>query len=89
MKAQKDLQAIDAETAKTQAETQAIITDIQLAPKLVEAKLVAALSNNLQNGNEDQSFNKRVQIAELALKEKDIDSNESIARMQNASRLTQ
>lgn len=81
--AQKDLESKDAEIAKTKAETQAIVTDTQIAPKVAEAKLVAALSNNLENGNEDQSFNQRVKIAELMLKEKDIDSNENISKMQN------
>lgn len=83
MKAQKDLESTDADIAKTKAETQSIVVDIQTAPKVAEAKLVAALSNNLQNGNEDQSFNQRVKIAELMLKEKDINSNEEISKMQN------
>jgi hypothetical protein len=83
MKAQKDLQLVDAEIAKKNAETQSITIDAQIAPKVAEAKLVAALSNNLQNGNEDQSFNQRVKIADLMLKEKDINSNEEIAKMQN------
>jgi len=85
--AQKDLQAKDVEIAKTQAQTQQIVVDTQNAPKLIEAKLVAALSNNLQNGDEDKSFNRRVEIAELALKERDIDSNEEIAKMQNRSKV--
>jgi hypothetical protein len=82
-KAQKDLQLIDADIAKKNAETESINVDTQIAPKVAEAKLVAALSNNLQNGNEDQSFNQRVKIAELMLKEKDINSNEEISKMQN------
>jgi len=86
--AQKELQLKDADIAKTNAETQAIIVDTETAPKLAEAKLVAALSNNLQNGEEDKSFNKRVQIAELMLKERDIDSNEEISRMQNQAKST-
>ena len=87
MNAQKDLAAKDAAIAKTQAQTQQIAVDTQFAPKLIEAKLVAALSNNLQNGEEDKSFNRRVQIAELALKERDIDSNEEIAKLQNMSKV--
>jgi len=87
--AEKDLQTKDAEIAKTQAETQAIIVDTQLAPKIAEAKLVAALSNNLDDDQEGKDFEKRARLAELMMKEKDIDSNEKIAVMQNASRTQQ
>ena len=61
--------------------------EAQLEPQVVQAKLAAALSNNLQAGNADEAeFQKRAKIAELMLKEKDIISNERIAAMQVASR---
>jgi hypothetical protein len=54
-----------------------------LEPQVVQAKLAAALSTNLQEGSADENeFAKRAKIAELMLKEKDIVSNERIAVMQ-------
>ena len=59
------------------------------ATQIAKAKLVAALSNNLNEDNEGKDFERRARIAELMLKEKDINikekdisSNENIARMQ-------
>jgi hypothetical protein len=64
--------------------------EAQLEPTVVQAKLAAALSNNLEPGNEDEkAFQQRAKIAELMLKEKDINSNERIAMMQMASRRSQ
>jgi len=80
--AEADIRNKQADTVKTMAETQKITTETELAPKLAEAKLVAALSTNLTNGNEEADFNNRVKIADLALREKDIDNKHDIARMQ-------
>lgn len=80
--AQADIQNKNAETAKTMAETQKIRVEADVVPKVAEAKLIAALSTNLSNGNEESDFNNRARIAELALREKDIDNKHEIARMQ-------
>lgn len=69
---------------KTQAETELIRVEAQLAPDVAKAKIISALSNNLDEDNESKDFEKRVKFAELLLKEKDITSNESIAKMQMA-----
>lgn len=69
---------------KTQAETQQIILETKLKPSEVQAKVVAALSNNLNEDAEGADFERRAKIAELMLKEKDITSNHDIARMQMA-----
>lgn len=71
-----------AETQKTQAEAQKTMVEAQLAPDVAKAKIMAALSNNLQSGNENADFEQRAKIAELMLKEKDIESNQAIAEMQ-------
>jgi hypothetical protein len=71
-----------AKIAKTQAETQSIAMDTQLAPDIAKTKMIAALSNNLNEDNEGKDFERRVKIADLMLKEKDITSNENIATMQ-------
>jgi hypothetical protein len=71
-----------AKIAKTQAETQSIAMDTQLAPDIAKTKMIAALSNNLNEDDEGKDFERRVKIADLMLKEKDITSNENIATMQ-------
>ena len=81
------LQVLQAQAAKYGAEAQETQVNTQLAPQLAQAKLAAALSNNLQAGDgDDAEFAKRAKIAELMLKEKDIVSNERIATMQMKSK---
>lgn len=66
-----------ADVMKKQAETQQISVETQLYPEEIKAKLAAALSNNLEAGtNDDKEFERRAKIAELMLKEKDIDLKE-------------
>lgn len=71
-----------ADVMKTQAEAQKTAVEAQLAPDLAKAKIVAALSTNLDDDNEGKDFERRARIADLMLREKDIDSNEKIARLQ-------
>jgi len=56
-----------------------------LAPQMAQAKYISALSNNLDEDDESKDFERRVRIAELAIKEKDIDTNVEITRMQMAN----
>ncbi len=83
--AQVDIVNKKANTAKTMAEAQKIAVETEAVPKVAEAKLIAALSTNLSNGNEESDFNNRARIAELALREKDIDNKHQIAQMQLVS----
>ena len=81
--AQLQMQLLQAQVAETQAKAQKYTIEAQLEPEVVKAKLAAALSTNLQEGNaDDAEFAKRAKIAELMLKERDIVSNERIATMQ-------
>jgi len=81
--AQAQLQLVQAQAAEAQMRAQKYNVEAQLEPQVVQAKLAAALSTNLQKGDADEAeFAKRAKIAELMLKEKDIDSNERIAQMQ-------
>ena len=81
--AQLQMQLLQAQVAETQAKAQKYTIEAQLEPEVVKAKLAAALSTNLQEGNaDDDEFAKRAKIAELMLKDKDITSNERIATMQ-------
>jgi len=71
---------------KTKAETEQIKVETQLKPSEVQAKVVAALSNNLNEDAEGADFERRARIAELMLKEADIQSNHDIAKMQMAQK---
>jgi len=85
--AQAQLQLLQAQAQESQARAQKYVVEAQLEPEVVKAKLAAALSTNLQEGNADDSeFAKRAKIADLMLKEKDIQSNERIAVMQMQSK---
>tara|TARA_R110000787_G_scaffold69148_11_gene154138 strand:+ start:2852 stop:4831 length:1980 start_codon:yes stop_codon:yes gene_type:complete len=89
--AQAQLQLVQAQSMEAQARAQKYTVEAQLEPQVVQAKMAAALSTNLQAGNADEAeFAKRAKIAELMLKEKDIDSNERIAaiQMMNKKNLT-
>jgi hypothetical protein len=80
---QGQLQLLQAQIAKTTAEAQETQVNTQIAPQIAQAKLVAALSNNLDSGNGDEkAMEQRFRMADLLLKKEDIDSNERIATMQ-------
>ena len=85
---QAQIQDLQAKAQKSAAEAQKTMVEAQIAPQVAQAKTIAALSNNLNENNEGADFERRVKLAEVMLKEKDIDSNERIAMMQMASRQT-
>jgi hypothetical protein len=67
----------NASAMQKQAEAQKTMVETQLLPDESKAKLVAALSNNIKEGEgDDKEFARRAKIAELMLKEKDIDIKE-------------
>ena len=80
------LQLTQAQAQKTQAEAQKTMVQAQLEPQVAQAKMIAALSNNLNEDDETKDFERRVKVAELAIKEKDIDTNVEITRMQMANK---
>lgn len=82
-----DMQEKQADVQLKKAQAQKATVEAQLAPDVVRAKLVAAISNNLDEDQEGKDFERRVKLAELMLQEKDIDSNEQIAKMQTAANL--
>ena len=88
---QAQVQVLQAQAQKYAAEAQQTQVETQLEPQVVQAKLAAALSTNLDSGQaDDRAFAQRAKIAELMLKEKDIVSNERIAmaQMSNKNNLT-
>jgi hypothetical protein len=88
--AEAKLRVLAAQAAKYEAEAQKVMVEAQLEPQVVQAKMAAALATNLEAGQgDDKEFERRAKIAELMIKEKDIDSNERIARMQVQGRNVQ
>jgi hypothetical protein len=81
-KLQADLALLQAQVQKTNAEAQQTMVETQLMPEELRVKVVQAAATNL---DQDADFAKRMKLADLMLKEKDIDSNERIAlaQMQN------
>jgi hypothetical protein len=62
---------------KQQAEAQKTAVETQLLPEEIKAKQIAAISTNLQAGDaDDKEFERRVKVADLMLKEKNIDLKE-------------
>jgi hypothetical protein len=91
MEQQAKMQLVQAQTAELQskaakqaAEAQKASVEAQLAPQEAQAKVVAALSTNLQDNAESKDFERRVKIAELSLKEKEINQNLEVVKLQNA-----
>ena len=78
--AQLTLAEKDARVKKLTAEAQKAVVETQMMPEELRVKAISSLSNNLDEGNKD--FEKRAKIADLMLREKDIDSNERIAAAQ-------
>jgi len=81
-KLQADLALLQAQTQKATAEAQQTMVETQLMPEELRVKVVQAAATNL---DQDADFAKRMKLADLMLKEKDIDSNEriAVAQMQN------
>lgn len=81
-----EMQSKQADIAKKQAEAQKATVEAQLMPEEMKARILSAVSNNLNEDNEGADFERRIKLADLMLKEKDIDSNERIAKMQVAKK---
>ena len=81
---QATIKQLDASAAKDMADAQKTMVEAQLAPKEVEAKVIASVSRNLpQQGDQANiEFDRRVKIAELMLKEADLKNNTKIVELQ-------
>lgn len=84
---QLDMQNKQADTAKKMAEAQKAQVEAQLMPEEMKARIISAVSNNLNEDNEGKDFERRIKLSEVLLKEKDIDSNERIAMAQMNNRI--
>jgi hypothetical protein len=90
MKQQMQMQAVQLELADKQADVQLKqaraqneLVEAQLKPAEIQARIAASASKYLSDANDPtKEFERRVKIADLALKEKDIDTKADIARLQ-------
>ena len=71
---------------QNRAEATKLMTETQLMPQEVQAKIIASTTKNLPQGNESNEFDKRVKIAELMLKEADIKNKSKIVELQMAEK---
>ena len=67
---------------QNRAEAQKLMTEAELMPQEVQAKVIASTTKNLPAGNESNEFDKRVKIAELMLKEADIKNKSKMVELQ-------
>jgi len=76
---------------QNRAEAQKLMTEAQLMPAETQAKMSASLTKNLPNEDSANSreFDKRVKIAELMLKEADINNKGKIVELQMADKQNQ
>ena len=93
MQQQLALQAAQAQIAvnttqaeQNRAEATKLMTEAQLMPQEVQAKVLASATKNLPQGQEANEFDKRVKIAELMLKEADIKNKSKIVELQMAEK---
>ena len=81
--AQLEMAKLQADVEYTQARTLNEVIDAQLKPEETRAKIMSAITTNLPD-NDEKAFNRRVKIAELMLKEQDIDQNMEVVKLQMA-----
>ena len=68
---QAQAQALAGQAAESQARAQKYMVDAQLAPQELEIDKIEAITRNLREGDaDDKEFERRLKIADLALKEK-------------------
>jgi hypothetical protein len=82
-RAQLELADLQADVQLKQARTQNEVIDAQLKPAELQANIAASASKYLGDSqNATAEFERRVKVANLALKEKDIDTKREIANLQ-------
>ena len=80
--AQAQIAVSTTQAEQNRAEATKLMTEAQLMPQEVQAKVIASTTKNLPTGNESNEFDKRVKIAELMLKEADIKNKSKIVELQ-------
>ena len=93
---QSQINEFNSRAQKQAAEAQQTVVETQFIPEETKAKLAMALSNNLDAGSaDDKEFERRAKVAELLIKEKNVDlkakdmeQNKQIVMMQMQKNLT-
>jgi hypothetical protein len=81
-KAIAEVKVLESTAVKNLSEAQQNTVEAQLMPQETQAKIISGLSQNIRGQDTSGEFEQRAKIAELALKEEDIKSNERIATLQ-------
>jgi hypothetical protein len=82
-RAQLELADLQADVQLKQAKTQAEVVDTQLKPAELQATIAASASKYLGDSQDPTAeFERRIKLANVALKEKDIDTKKEIAQLQ-------
>lgn len=71
-----------ADAVEAQARAQKLMVEAQLYPKEVEAKIIQGLSANISGDGKQEEFERRAKVAELILKEREINTKEEIVKRQ-------
>lgn len=87
-KAQAEIKVLESTAAKNMADIQQTTIENQLMPMEAQAKMAQGLSANIRGNNTEDEFAKRAKIADLMLKEKDINNRGKIVEMQMANQNT-
>jgi hypothetical protein len=78
---QSQTNALNAQAAESQARAQKYMIDAQLAPEELEIDKISAITRNLQAGDQDdKEFERRLKVAEVALKEAELNDKKEIAK---------
>ena len=80
--AQATTQSLQARAQRDQAEAQKTVVETQLLPEELKAKVISSLSTNIEGDNAQMQFEQRAKIADLMLKEKDIENKGKIVELQ-------
>ena len=80
--AQATTQSLQARAQRDSAEAQKTVVETQLLPEELKAKVISSLSTNIDGDNAQMQFEQRAKIADLMLKEKDIENKGKIVELQ-------
>lgn len=75
-------ESLKARAMRDAADAQKTMVEAQLAPEEVKAKIISSISTNINGQNQDGEFEKRAKIAELMLKEREINNKGKIVELQ-------
>lgn len=84
-----ELERIQSEIDLNKAKATETLVSAQVKPEETKAKLLAAINENIPDQEEaaQREFDRRVKVAELMLKEKDINQNAEVVRQQMAKQV--